>query len=159
MPHLFSSSLWLLWSVGGKKIEGIFFLYNWPIILFFLKQPLCAPFSLNVKSLIFPSRICKKTSSSNLKGFDEKAMEGLLQPTLPSLIELDHPFSPSEEAKNFIGVDKRSKKERRPKSGGMSLSVPYHPYTVCLMCGMGQGSHGKRLQRCSHCKTATYCSR
>ena len=42
----------------------------------------------------------------------------------------------------------------------MSLSVPYHPYVVCLVCGNdGKISGSKSLQRCSNCKRAPYCCR
>ena len=41
----------------------------------------------------------------------------------------------------------------------MSLSVPYHPYSCCLICGSdGCVDDRKELLRCSGCKQALYCS-
>ena len=48
----------------------------------------------------------------------------------------------------------------------MSLSVPYHPYSCCLICGddgirydKNLTKSRKELLRCSMCKYAIYCSR
>lgn len=106
-------------------------------------------------------RLCKN-ASTNLKGFndDKSSVPSGSPPPPPSLLdslELE-PFVPQnlKESKNLGGGEKRLKLPPKSKVlSEMSLSVPYHPYTVCLVCGI---SH-KPLQRCSRCKTATYCSR
>ena len=48
----------------------------------------------------------------------------------------------------------------------MSLSVPYHPYSSCLICGEDGISYDeslevtrRKLNRCSGCKEAVYCSK
>ena len=52
----------------------------------------------------------------------------------------------------------------------MALSVPYHPYNVCLICGRANSvdkaaafnfsvklDTENKLQKCSGCKQALYC--
>ena len=56
------------------------------------------------------------------------------------------------------------------KLESMALSVPYHPYSVCLICGRGHSvdtsayqnfsvklDTKRNLQKCSGCKQALYC--
>ena len=58
----------------------------------------------------------------------------------------------------------------RLSTQSMALSVPYHPYSVCLICGRGHSvdtsayqnfavklDTKRNLQKCSGCKQALYC--